>query len=93
MAHSHEHTSSVERGDTSFIKSPVGIAVAMLGLIAAFYFLREHWQHVAGNWPYLLLLACPVMHLFMHHGHGHDAHQHHGSGGQGGAEPNKEGKP
>ncbi len=22
--------------------------------------------------PYLLLLACPLMHLFMHHGHGGD---------------------
>ncbi|WP_447274122.1 DUF2933 domain-containing protein [Burkholderia sola] len=21
--------------------------------------------------PYLLLLSCPLMHLFMHHGHGH----------------------
>jgi hypothetical protein len=21
--------------------------------------------------PWLLILACPLMHLFMHHGHGH----------------------
>jgi hypothetical protein len=21
--------------------------------------------------PYLLLAACPLMHIFMHHGHGH----------------------
>lgn len=81
MAHSHEHSGSVETAHESFIKSPVGIAVAMLGLIAAFYFLREHWQHVAGNWPYLLLLACPVMHLFMHHSHGgHSGHRHQGDG-------------
>ena len=81
MAHSHKHTDSVEPVHTSFIKSPIGIAVAMLGLIAAFYFLREHWQHVAGNWPYLLLLACPVMHLFMHHGHGeHGGHRQQGDG-------------
>ncbi len=47
---------------------PWGVALLMLGLIAAFFLLREHWNHVAGSWPYLLLLACPLMHLF--HGHG-----------------------
>ena len=26
--------------------------------------------------PYLLLLACPLMHLFMHRGHGHHGRQH-----------------
>ncbi|GGJ42173.1 hypothetical protein GCM10011320_57200 [Neoroseomonas lacus] len=45
-------------------------------LVAAFYVLREHWEHAFGALPYLLLLACPLMHLFMHHGHGH------GGGGQ-----------
>ena len=46
----------------------------MTALIGAFYLLREHWGHVAGSWPYLLLLACPVMHLFHRHGgHGHPA--------------------
>ncbi|EEZ3900392.1 MULTISPECIES: DUF2933 domain-containing protein, partial [Enterobacteriaceae] len=33
---------------------------------------------VAGYWPYLLLLVCPLMHLFHGHG-GHGDHQHHGS--------------
>jgi Protein of unknown function (DUF2933) len=51
------------------------IAAAMTALIGAFFLLREHWGHVAGYWPYLLLLACPVMHLF--HGHGsHSGHSH-----------------
>ncbi|MES2228457.1 MAG: DUF2933 domain-containing protein [Pseudomonadota bacterium] len=44
----------------------------MVALIGAFYLLREHWGHVAGYWPYLLLLACPVMHLV--HGQ-HGAHR------------------
>jgi hypothetical protein len=47
------------------------IAAIMLAVIAAFYLLREHWNHVAGNWVYLLLLACPLMHLFGHRGHSH----------------------
>jgi len=44
-------------------------------VIAAFYLLREHWGHVLGGWPYLVLLLCPLMHLF----HGHGKHRsHHG---------------
>lgn len=53
-----------------------GAALAMAGLIGAFYLLREHWSHLARSWPFLLPLACPLMHLF--HGHGghgrHDSH-------------------
>lgn len=41
----------------------------MLVLIGAFYVLREHWEHVSGRWAYLLLLACPLVHLFGHGGH------------------------
>lgn len=53
-------------------------AIVMLALVAAFYLLREHWNHVAGYGAYILLLACPLMHLFGHgHGHGHGGgHQH-----------------
>jgi len=37
----------------------------------AFYILREHWAHALGLAPYLLFLACPLMHVFMHRGHKH----------------------
>lgn len=40
----------------------------MMGAIVAFFLVREHWSHLAGLWIYLLLLACPLIHLF--HGHG-----------------------
>ncbi|WP_018237638.1 DUF2933 domain-containing protein [Ensifer sp. BR816] len=50
--------------------------VASLAVIAAFFILREHWQHALGLTPYLLLLACPLMHLF--HGHGGHRHDHRG---------------
>ncbi|OYL17058.1 hypothetical protein CI715_25495, partial [Shigella sonnei] len=39
-------------------------ALITVAAIAAFALLREHWSHVAGYWPYLLLLVCPLMHLF-----------------------------
>ena len=48
----------------------------MVAFIAAFYFLREHWGHVLGAWPYLLLLACPLIHLVMHRGRGGGGHGH-----------------
>lgn len=35
-----------------------------------FYLLREHWGHVWGVAPYLLFLACPILHLFLHRSHG-----------------------
>lgn len=43
-----------------------------------FWLLRDHWGHALGVLPYLLFLACPLMHLFMHHGHGGHGHHHGG---------------
>jgi hypothetical protein len=40
--------------------------------VALFFLLTEHTAHVLGALPYLLLLACPLMHLFYHGGHHHD---------------------
>jgi len=54
-----------------WVVQPWVAACIMLAFIVLFFVLREHWNHVAGKWPYLLLLACPVMHVFMHGGHGH----------------------
>lgn len=50
---------------------------ALLGFIAVigFFLLTEHRAHLLGILPYLLLLACPLMHLF-HHGHGGGGHDH-----------------
>ena len=55
-------------------RTPFGIVLGSFLAIAGFFLLTEHTAHVLGILPYLLLLACPLMHLFMHHGHG----GHHG---------------
>ena len=47
--------------------------------IAAFFLLTEHRAHVFGVVPYLRLLACPLLHFFLHRGRGHGGHQGHGS--------------
>lgn len=43
-------------------------------LIAGFFLWTEHRAHLLGILPYVLLAACPLMHLF-HHGHGHGHHR------------------
>jgi hypothetical protein len=62
---------------SSFWRSKPGIVVGMLAVIALFYVVREHYTHALGLLPYLLLLLCPLMHLFghQHHGHHHRATQ------------------
>ena len=66
----------------------IAFTVIALGLIA-----YEHRMHVLGVLPWLLILACPLMHLFMHHGHGghssHSGHDHAGHGA-GTIQPKKE---
>ena len=52
---------------------PVTIAVCLFLAIGAFFLWEEHRAHLLGILPYLLLAACPVIHLFMHRGH-HDHH-------------------
>lgn len=45
---------------------------AALGL--ALLRLTDHRQHLVDFLPFLILLAGPLMHLFMHHGHAARAH-------------------
>ena len=42
---------------------------------ALFYLLTEHRAHFLGALPWLILLLCPLMHIFMHHGHGGHEHE------------------
>lgn len=52
---------------------------------AVFYLVVEHRAHLSGvarYLPLLILLACPLLHGFMHGGHGgHGGHSSKGSGG------------
>ena len=74
----HDHASGGRSPRGSFWLSPSGLVLCAFLIIAGFFLLTEHTAHVFGALPYLLLLACPLMHLFMHHGHGH----HHGGDGE-----------
>jgi hypothetical protein len=56
------------------------IAIVALGA-AALYVSFVHIDHVFAALPLLVILACPLMHLFMHrHGHKHEQGQEHRHG-------------
>lgn len=57
---------------------PSRSALVFLGFsgIALLFLVYEHRVHALGLLPYLLVLACPLMHLFHHGGDGHGAHSH-----------------
>jgi len=59
-----------DEGKTPFLRSPGGIALLVFGAIAGFFLVLEHRAHLYGILPFLILALCPLMHLFMHRGHG-----------------------
>ena len=61
-----------------------------LAVVLGFFLFTEHRAHLFGALPFLLILLCPLMHLFMHHGHGGHAH---GAGASPDASPNREVRP
>ncbi|EMO5699413.1 DUF2933 domain-containing protein [Klebsiella aerogenes] len=65
MACNHE-----QHDGPNFWRSRTGIGFIVMGAVAGYFLVTEHWAHVVGFLPYLLLLACPLMHIFMHGGHG-----------------------
>ena len=84
MSHPHETP-------PRYWSSRYAIGLLVMGGVAAYFLLTEHLAHVLGALPYLLLLACPLMHVFMHGGHAHEPH--HRSDPPGSAASRKPGEP
>ena len=54
------------------------ITLAIFAVIALVLLWGEHKVHLLGALPWLILLACPFIQMFMHGGHGsHGGHNHH----------------
>ena len=53
-----------------WLRSRTGLVSLGLAGLAGLLLVVDHWAHVLGAAPYLLLAACPLLHLFMHGGHG-----------------------
>ncbi len=61
---------------TPFWRSRYAVGLLVMGVIAGYFLLSEHRAHFLGALPLLLLLSCPLMHVFMHHGHGRHRDDH-----------------
>jgi uncharacterized membrane protein len=83
-------TTDQRRGIGAFLTSRVGIAAIAFLAIAGYFLWSEHEAHVRAvvpYLPYLLLLACPLLHVLMHGGHGGESGHDHAA-----ADHNKAGK-
>ncbi len=68
MNHSHEHDNGRPSGPNW---SRINQWVLWIGLAAAVaWMFFRHNAHLGQLLPFLILLACPLMHLFGHGGHG-----------------------
>ena len=82
-----------ERAPPRFLRSRWAIGALVMGAVAGWFLLSEHRAHALAALPYLLLLACPLMHVFMHGSH--RSHGGHGDGseGAGTSDTRNEGRP
>jgi hypothetical protein len=60
----------------AFLKTPFGIGATLVAVVASVYLYAAHKDHVLALLPYAFLALCPLMHMFMHRGHGHGGHSH-----------------
>lgn len=59
------------------IQTAVRWAFWLFAAVGLYYLLTEHRAHVLDYLPYLLLMACPLMHLLHGHGHHHKREHEH----------------
>jgi Protein of unknown function (DUF2933) len=85
--HDHSQHRSGETPEPSFWSSRGAVVLLGFIAIAGFLLVSEHRAHALGVLPFLLLLACPLMHVFMHGGHG--GHGSHGGDRQADADSKK----
>src|SRR5436190_1533801 len=49
----------------SYWRSPAGFMLLLAAAVGGFYLVTEHTAHLFGVLPFLLILACPLMHVFI----------------------------
>lgn len=73
MEHDKNCEHSQKQGLMCHFMSWKGVVFVLALGTLSYYLLTVHLEHLAITLPYLLLLACPLMHIF---GHEHGGHTH-----------------
>lgn len=70
------------KSNKSFWMTPQGLVALLFISFPTYFLFIEHREHIFQFLPYLILLLCPLMHIFMHGGHGnHHSSDHDSSHG------------
>lgn len=64
------HADQSRHAERSTLRKYPFVLIGFL-LVIGYFLLTEHRAHIVPYLPFLLLAACPLMHVFMHGGHGH----------------------
>ncbi|MGD9724999.1 MAG: DUF2933 domain-containing protein [Alphaproteobacteria bacterium] len=67
-----------ERHRGGLFRSPTGYVFVVFVAIGGYFLWTEHRAHLWSILPFLILLLCPIMHLF----HGHGGHGDKGNSGE-----------
>ena len=79
----HEHVEDRRPSDRKLPSVRFELVLIGFLLIAGALLLTEHRAHALGLLIWLPIVACPLMHIFMHGGHGgHGSHGDHDQRGR-----------
>ena len=73
MTNEHQHEHQANNNNQRMLSKSKLVLVGFL-IVAGYFLFTEHRAHLGGvlyYLPVLLLLACPLMHIFMHGSHDH----------------------
>jgi hypothetical protein len=75
MTLEHQPKRDHRSGLQDWLLSRTGVATCVALAVLGYLIYAGHSAHLLGALPFLLILSCPLMHFFMHHGHHHN-HDH-----------------
>jgi hypothetical protein len=70
----NNHPPEYQANNIQKMRSKSKLVLVGFLIIAGYFLFTEHRAHLGGvlyYLPVLFLLACPLMHIFMHNGHNH----------------------